>query len=77
MEDHVATTSIANETIVQPPLTKKAKFFDFMSQRAVSASASRASQSNPEQFPANIKRRFFDLHCSDADAWQYSTTVNC
>ena len=78
-EDRLATPSNSavgdndydNDTS-QQPLTKKAKFFDFMAGRrpgppgSISATASHTSQ---ERQPCpNLNKQFYDLHHSDADS---------
>ena len=72
--DKLATSSTAavGDNTSQQPLTKKAKFFDFMAARRpgppglVSATASQVSQ---ERQPCpNLHKQFYDLHHSDADS---------
>jgi hypothetical protein len=56
----------------QPPLTKKAKFFDFMAARRPShpgsASATALQTSQERQQCPNLNKQFYDLHHSDADS---------
>lgn len=71
-----AVSDFTNQHIEQP-LTKKAKFFDFMSTRGSPASGSAAaSQHNLDERQPNLNKQFYDLHHCDADAASGLTIFN-
>lgn len=71
------TTSTLSDFTSQTPLTKKAKFFDFMTARGPPASGSAAvSQHNPEERLPNLNKQFYELHHSDDDAASGLTIFN-